>query len=44
MNMGSSGLKGLSTSINLNESELGTKQFDVIGTLRAVDSSGKFTL
>ena len=44
MNTGSSGFKGLSTSINLNESKLGTKQSDVIGTLRAVDSSGKFTL
>ena len=44
MNTGSSGFKGLSTSINLNESKLGTKQSDVIGTLRAVDSRGKVTL
>ena len=44
MNTGSSRLKGLSTSINLNESVSGTKQSDVIGTLRAVDSRGKVTL
>ena len=44
MNMVSSGLKGLSTSINLNESELGTKQSDVIGALRAMDAHCKVTL
>ena len=44
LNTGSSGFKGLLTSINLNESELGTKQSDVIGTLRAVDARDKVIL
>ena len=44
MNSVSSGLKILSTPINLVESVLGTNHSDVIGALRAVDARCKVTL